>query len=250
MKRYIILLTVFACISLNGYAQIENRWRIHLSGGSGKMFDNKPECGIQGSTDIHFLFHQNLGIGMKYAFFSAEGNWEHQETIDRPSLPSLPPLPPMFANVEYQVNRSINYVGPSLYANVPIVKSKLIISAVLSVGNTYCKSKESVTVKNIQSGDETGESDGSFFGSSDGNIKIVDIGGSTSPNNNIFIPDNKPFTETAFGSYAGIGAEYFLNKSISIGAGCGYFNSFCEKAGKLSRIDFSLTFNIYFNHNK
>ena len=243
-----ILIGISIC-PLNLKAQTKNNWRINLLGGVGYQPDNQLKWGLQGSAGINYFFHSNWGAGIKYSFFTADDNWDWQQTVIHPSPANTPPTY-WIVTANTQATSSIHYIGPSLCARIRIGNSKWVVSSVLSGGGVYDKIIGETTITDIQSSLNSvisNQSTSSIFNSnSEGNVKIVDL---YDPSDRIipenFVPEPSPVVRKGFGAYIGIGSEYPVNKHIALGADCGYFHSFLSKDKNISRIDFSLGIKIY-----
>ena len=252
--RLCFLISIFICCFWDSNAQVENKWRINLSGGMGYRTTNTSEdeekltdmgfseqsvnsCyndlkwGLQGNGDIHYLFHPNFGVGIKYAFFYVDGKFDETSSLILPSISGYGPIHLYMAEKDY-----LNYVGPSLHIRSFLEKSIFAISATLSAGYSHYRSNNE-------------ESVGTEFGS----------------NKQQFI-----IKGNSFGMYGSAGLEYFLNKRIALGLDLGYFYSSLNdislttevdnnttvskkvkltdingKKENLSRLDFSLGIKIY-----
>lgn len=270
MKQNLFILLLVCCF-LPGHAQTarESKWRLNLSGGMGyrvvdtsedesKLVDmgfntqkikdcyNDLKWGVQGNSDIHYLFHPNFGIGIKYAFFYTDGKFDESYTF---------PLASGYGSIALKMKEKdyLNYIGPSLHARSFLEKSKFAVSATLSGGYAQYKSDSEATLSTKEA-----------YIFSEGMLEEINRI-RLSANQELFI-----IRGNSFGMYAGAGLEYFFNKQLALGFDFGYFYSSMNdvtlttkmdnnttisqkvklkningKAENLSRIDFLLGIKIY-----
>ena len=269
--RLCFLSIIFICCFWDSYAQVENKWRINLSGGMGyrtintsedekKLMDmgfseqsvnscyNDLKWGLQGNGDIHYLFHPNFGVGIKYAFFYADGKFEEISLYSLPSTSEYNLIGLYMDEKDY-----LNYVGPSLHVRSFLGKSKFAVSATLSGGYIHYRSDYEEALATKQE-----------YSYSEYNMMAENPILPTYSTRQFIIRGN------SFGMYGSAGLEYFLNQRIALGLDLGYFYaslndvSLTTKVGNnrtvsqkvkltdisgkkenLSRIDFSLGIKIY-----
>ncbi|MDR3060870.1 MAG: outer membrane beta-barrel protein [Dysgonamonadaceae bacterium] len=272
--KFLFLLLISFC---SVYAQTEpkesyQKWRLGISGGMGyrtidtsederKLTDmgfnaqkvndcyNDLKWGIQGNTDIHYLFHPNFGIGIKYAFFYTDGKFEESSSFNIPLSSGFGQMYLKMDEKDY-----FNYIGPSLHARSLIGESKFAVSGSLSGGYSHYRSNYEATLLVVQ-----GHPIDPEFGLVES--KETQLTGSYER----FIMKGH-----SLGLYAGAGLEYFFNRRVALGFDCGYFYSslndvtltmkmddkttvskkvklkeFMGKKENLSRMDFSLGLKIY-----
>jgi hypothetical protein len=271
--RLRFLMIMFSCCFFSSYAQVKNKWRVNLSGGMGyrtidtsedekKLIDmgfskqsvnscyNDLKWGLQGNGDVHYLFHPNFGIGIKYAFFYADGKFDEISSLVIPNSSGYGKFGLYIDEKDY-----LNYVGPSLHVRSFLEKSKFAVSATFSGGFSRYRS--------------------------DYEEAVVEARGYFNPSSELALIEHNPTTLSefvqqfimrgnSFGMYGSAGLEYFFNKRIALGLDLGYFYSslndvtlttkmdndvtvsqkvkLTDMSGKkenLSRIDFSLGIKIY-----
>ncbi|MDR0232060.1 MAG: porin family protein [Dysgonamonadaceae bacterium] len=258
MKQFLfssLLLSLLICYSGNSYAQDNEfaaKWRLNVSGGLGyltsaekntvtatgfgetidkivKEMSNDLKNGIQGGADIHYLINKNVGLGIKYSFFTANGNLEKHLNVSGTSG---------FSNLALETKATdyVHFVGPSVHIRSFIGDSPFAYSLTLSGGYAHYRGELNL--------------DGYFY---DGY--------------SMYPPKDFPFRTLSkgntFGAFGGLGIEYLLNKNIALGFDIGYyylsFNEVKVKTSKketeefvdkgdnnYSRLDFSLGLKIYF----
>jgi outer membrane protein W len=227
------------------------KWRLNISGGLGHIttgtateenalinmgFDKRKvkdlyknlKNDVQGTVDAHYLFNRNIGLGIKYSFFTTNGSIK--QTWYQPPSSGLSNLTMNIKETDY-----IHFVGPSLHARSFINDSRWAFSLTVSGGYAYLYGE------------------GEFLGF------FTDYFGQPIPLRLLVIGHT-------FGAYGGIGLEYLLSKRIALGFDMGYshlsFNKLkaktnLEHTGKLdefinnednnfSRLNFSFGVKIYF----
>ena len=161
MKNYFFVLIFISCFC-NSYAQtnefIPPKWRLNLSGGLGYLiagttadenaminlgFDeqkvkklyNDFKNGIQGSADLHYFLNENIGLGMKYAFFTTNGSMK--QTVGNSNL-----------TLGIKETDNIHFVGPSLQFWSFIGDSWWAYSLTVSGGYAYLKGNSELSAYN------------------------------------------------------------------------------------------------------
>jgi opacity protein-like surface antigen len=270
--KYLFFIILFIHSCFYGYAQqMDSKWRFNLSGGMGyrtidtskdekELTDmgfsaqsvsdcyNDLKWGIQGNTDVHYLFRPNFGIGIKYAFFYTDGKFG--ETV------FSPPPSSGYSAIGLEMNEKdyLNYVGPSLHIRSFLGKSKFAVSTTLSGGYIHYRSNSEGAMATMQG----------YHNPNSGPVMVED------PVHPVYSAQQFAIRGNTFGMYGSAGLEYFFSKRIALGLDLGYFYSSLNdvtltkkvdnnttilqkvklkditgKKENLSRIDFSLGIKIY-----
>jgi hypothetical protein len=220
MKTNCLIIIFLTCCFFCGSAQKKDlKWRFNLSGGIGHLYTNTSleekrliearineqkikdlyddlKGGIQGSADIHYLVNRNFGAGIKYIFFTTDG--ELEEAFKMSPLTGYTDL-----ILSFKSRDCMNYAGPSIHART-FLNNNLVLSFTLSGGYTHYKS----LLKRHENYFFT------FWYNKE--LRMINITSFSA-------------TGKTFGMYAGAGSEYFLNKQISIGLDAGWFYSTFSK---------------------
>ena len=160
MKNYFFVLLFIGYFS-SSYAQtnqiMTSKWRLNLSGGLGYItagtaveenfmiglgFNEKNvkdlyrdfKNGIQAGADIHYFLNDNIGLGIKSAFFTTSGSIKQTFTIPPTSGYSVPTLG--IKETDY-----VYFIGPSLHARSFIVDSRWAFSYTISGGYANIREK-------------------------------------------------------------------------------------------------------------
>ena len=210
MKSYILIIYLTFCFCV-GYAQNNVpdvcKWRLNVSGGIGYYtantsndekvlknmgYDEKKvkhlfqdyKTGILGNVDFHYLLNENIGLGIRYAFFTTSGSL-NQDFNNLPASMGISVMPG-FKATDY-----IHFAGPSLHARL-LIGTRWIFSFCLSGGYAYYRG-EFEEISNV--------------------FSLLPY---------THIPFRALTTGHAFGFSGGLGLEYFLNRRIALGLGIDY----------------------------
>jgi hypothetical protein len=251
MKNFIFMIL---CYSFCGYAQNSDaKFRFNLSGGmaydvTGSSGDEKSmidfgfdpqkvkdatndfRLGLQGNADIHYLFNEYFGIGAKYSFYI--NGVELSKSVNIPAASGYEGGDMKITERDY-----VNYIGPSLHFRSLLRNPAFAVSATLSGGYTYFRGE----MKYINANPFPG-----FIYSQ--TIPVIAYKGK-------------------FGTYNGVGLEYFFKEKLAIGFDLNYlytsfdrmhfksyfFNSHTpvdldlklDEAAVISRFDFSIGIKVY-----
>ena len=156
MKKHLFLLVFIGCFC-GVYAQndeFEPKWRLNVAGGMGYItaatsaeeqayivsmgLDSKKvkdmysdiKSGTQFNADIHYLLNKNIGIGIKYAFFTTGGGMMQVLPHDQ------------VVTLEIDDNYYINYIGTSLHVRSSIGDSRFALSLTISGGYAFFRGEE------------------------------------------------------------------------------------------------------------
>ena len=153
MKNYLFILFFIGCFC-SSYAQNDelngSKWRLNIAGGLGyittgiskkntmiygsngekvnDMYDDLKK-GVQGHADIHYLFNKNVGLGMKYAFFTTNGSMTQKSH---------------FYTLEFKETDYVNFIGPSLHLRSFIGDSRWAFSVTLSGGYAHFRGESEI----------------------------------------------------------------------------------------------------------
>jgi hypothetical protein len=206
---FILLLITSFC----GYAQSSefntSKWRLNLSGGLGygvantsetekaliemgvaekkvKDFIKSMRTGLQANAEVHYLFNKNIGLGIKYAFFTNSGNLNQIITANPASG---------FDNITTKIKETnyTHFIGPSFQIRSLINNSRWMFLATLSGGYAYLHGRGEI-----------------FHAPTSSHLEPI--------------PLRFLGTGHTFGAYGGVGLEYFLNRQIALGIDMGFFH--------------------------
>ena len=140
-------------IEFESYDKVE-RWRISIAGGPGYMFASskdaeneliglgndrrkvkdfykKYKLGWQGNADVHYLFNQHMGVGVKYALFATSS------TLNDISFSNYNGDGLHIFSGDIDETLYVNYVGPTFLGQIFINRDKTWkASALISYGYT------------------------------------------------------------------------------------------------------------------
>jgi hypothetical protein len=157
MKNLFFIL-LFLCCFFNGYAQKSDaKFRFNLSGGIAydvtsssddektmidlgfnrkevKKLVNDLRLGVQGNADVHYLFNEHFGVGVKYSFYMNDGELSRQVSL-------LPTTGYDSYDIKIEEKDYLNYIGPSAHFRTLLGNSAFTLSTTLSVGYVYLRSE-------------------------------------------------------------------------------------------------------------